>query len=145
MNDTPSARPDDSRPQVFDFQKLDCYQAALRLQGLLPELGQRCGYSLREQLERAAASILLNTAEACGRRALRDRARFFGMARGSAMECAAIVDIVAARQSASLVSCRQAHTLLVRIVSMLTKLEQRHRALRSSASEGRARARLTST
>ena len=117
MQDTPDAR--------LDFQKLDCYQAALGLQELLPYLSERLGHSLKDQLERAAASILLNTAEACGRRPRRDRARFFGMAKGSAMECGAIIDIVRIRQRAPLVTTRQAHALIVRIVSMLTKLEQR--------------------
>ncbi|MGE0453274.1 MAG: four helix bundle protein [Vicinamibacteria bacterium] len=70
---------------------------------------------------------LLNTAEGCGRRARRDRGRFFSMARGSAMECGAIVDIVEVRRCAPVVAVRQARAVLVRIVSMLTKLELRTR------------------
>lgn len=112
----------------MDFQKLDVYQAALRVQELLPELTASCGHSLRDQFQRAATSILLNTAEGCGRRGRRDRARFFSMARGSAMECGAIVDIIEVRRCAPLVAVRQGRALLVRIVSMLTKMEQRGRA-----------------
>lgn len=111
----------------MDFQKLDVYQAALRVQELLPELTASCGHSLRDQFQRAATSILLNTAEGCGRRARRDRGRFFSMARGSAMECGAVVDILEIRRSAPVVAVRQARALLVRIVCMLTKLEQRAR------------------
>ncbi len=117
MNDAPSAQ--------LDHERLDCYQAALELQGLLPGLTACCGHSLRDQLDRAAASVLLNLAEGCGRRQRRDRARFYGMARGSAMESAAILDILTVRQLAPLVPCRQAKSLLVRIVSMLTKLQRR--------------------
>ncbi len=141
MNDAPSARHDDHRPFEarpakvehvdehehvrLDHERLDCYQAALELQGLLPELTARCGHSLKDQLDRASASVLLNLAEGCGRRQRRDRARFYGMARGSAMESAAIVDILTIRQLAPLVPCRQAKSLLVRVVSMLTKLQRR--------------------
>jgi len=121
MQDTPAAH---AHAQL-DFEKLDCYQAALQLQTLLPTLTERCGHSLRDQLDRAAVSVVLNTAEACGRRSRRDRARFFGMARASAMECGAVVDVIAIRQIAPLVVCRQAKTLAIRIVSMLTKLERR--------------------
>ena len=141
MNDAPPARHNDSRPfevqpakvehvhehehVLLDHERLDCYQAALELQGLLPELGRRCGHSLKDQLDRAAASVLLNLAEGCGRPQRRDRARFYGIARGSAMETAAIVDILTIRQMAPLVPCRQAKSLLFRIVSMLTKLQGR--------------------
>ncbi|MGE0452402.1 MAG: four helix bundle protein [Vicinamibacteria bacterium] len=111
----------------MDFHSLDVYQAALRVQELLPELTASCGHSLRDQFQRAATSILLNVAEGCGRRGRRDRARFFSMARGSAMECGAIVDIIEVRRCAPVVAGRQGRALLVRIVSMLTRMEQRAR------------------
>lgn len=43
------------------------------------------------------------------------------------MECGAIVDIVEVRRCAPVVAVRQARAVLVRIVSMLTKLELRTR------------------
>jgi hypothetical protein len=44
------------------------------------------GGGLRDQLDRASASILLNCAEAVGRSGRRDQARLFAIARGSAFE-----------------------------------------------------------
>jgi len=130
MTDTPSAAEHEPAVQL-DVDRLDCYQAGLQLQGLLSALTQRSGRALRDQLERASASVLLNLAEGCGRRAPKDRAHFYSIARGSAMECAAAVDIIAVRGRAPLVACRQARSLLVRIVGMLTRLEQEARRRRA--------------
>lgn len=90
------------------------------LASTLPPTAQRV---LRDQLERANVSIVLNTAEGCGRRARLDRAHFFAMARGSAMECAAIVNLALVRDLAPYLDCRRGRSLLVRIVQMLTKLQ----------------------
>ncbi len=130
MTDTPSAAEHEPAVQL-DVDRLDCYQATLQLQVVLPALTQRSGRSLRDQLDRASASVLLNLAEGCGRRAPKDRAHFYSIARGSAMECAGAVDIIAVRGRAPLVACRQARCLLVRVVGMLTKLEQEARNRRA--------------
>ncbi|MGE3673613.1 MAG: four helix bundle protein [Polyangiaceae bacterium] len=120
----------------LDIEKLEAYQSALQVQALLPQLTGRCGHSLRDQVERAAASILLNIAEGCGRRGRRDRGRFYGIARGSAMECCVAIDIIRVRGVAPLVACRQARVLLLRVIAMLTRLEQVARGHR----QARARA-----
>lgn len=80
---------------------------------------------LRDQLERASLSIALNIAEGAGRRSRPDKNRFYGIARGSTNECAAIIDLLRVRGLASEASCNQARELLVRIVQMLTRLQQR--------------------
>jgi four helix bundle protein len=48
----------------------------------------------RNQWLRAAQSIPLNIAEGNDKRSLKDRARFLNIARGSALECAAIQDVL---------------------------------------------------
>jgi len=48
----------------------------------------------------------------------------YAIARGSAMECAAVLDVMRIRGLASAAECRAGRALLVRIVQMLTKLEQ---------------------
>ena len=48
---------------------------------------------LKEQLSRAASSIVLNLAEGRGRPTLADQKRFFHMAMGSVRECQAILTI----------------------------------------------------
>ncbi|MSP61981.1 MAG: four helix bundle protein, partial [Myxococcales bacterium] len=55
---------------------------------------------LTEELKRAALSIPWNIAEGAGRFGAPEGARFYGIARGSAMECKAIVDAFAVLQLA---------------------------------------------
>jgi four helix bundle protein len=70
------------------------YRIALEFQTLACQLVPRRGYAeLRDQLDRASISIVLNIAEGCGRRSPADKGRFYSMARGSATECAAILDL----------------------------------------------------
>ena len=116
-----SAGPDPA--PLLDFERLDVYRVALEFQALassirLPQ-GRR---ELRDQLERAALSIVLNTAEGAGRVGAADKARFFAMARGSAMECAAVLDVLRATGIAPHPICARGRSLLVRIVQMHTRL-----------------------
>jgi four helix bundle protein len=107
----------------FDAERLDCYRVALEFQALAATLVPRRGHSaLRDQLDRASISIALNIAEAVGRVSPAERAHFFGIARGSTTECAAVVDIVIARGLAGDAACRHARGLLFRLVQMLTRL-----------------------
>jgi hypothetical protein len=46
------------------------------------------------------------------------------MSRGSASECAALVDVLRARRLAEEALCAEARSLLVRLVQMATRLEQ---------------------
>jgi four helix bundle protein len=116
-------------PGVLEFQRFDVYRVALEFQALVPQLVPRRGYaSLRDQLDRASASILLNVAEGCGRFARADKAQFYLIARGSAMECAAALDVLLSRDLLAPAAHRYAHALLVRVTQMLTKLVQRMQA-----------------
>jgi four helix bundle protein len=117
----------EATPDVFfEAQRMDVYQAALDFHALAETLsfGKRAR-ELQAQLDRASTSIVLNIAEATGRRGLADRARFLAMARGSATECAAILDIVRARGLAGHSVTNEGRTLLLRIVQMLTRWCQR--------------------
>ena len=111
---------------LLDAEKLDAYRVALEFQAMAGKLVPKRGCSeLRDQLERASISIVLNIAEGCGRTSPADKARFYAMARGSATESAAVLDLLWAR---GLVDARlrgQARSLLVRIVQMLTRLQVR--------------------
>lgn len=50
-----------------------------------------------DQLDRASTSIPLNIAEGNGKYTPKDRCRFFDIARGSAFECAAVLDVLTAK------------------------------------------------
>jgi four helix bundle protein len=84
------------RRVAFDFERLDVYRRSLDLVILADGLSlafRGVRRHLGWQLHRAASSIPLNIAEGCGRYRKLDRAQFFVVATGSAMECAAILDI----------------------------------------------------
>jgi four helix bundle protein len=111
---------------VFGFQRLDVYQCAVQFLALAAALAQRAprGYSsLSDQLRRAALSVPLNIAEGSGK-ADRDAARFYAIARGSALECAAILDALEALGGVDPGELHASRELLERVVSMLTKLRK---------------------
>ena len=78
--------------------------------------------NISDQLKRASISIPLNIAEACGKTGNKDRSRFFSIARGSAMECGAIMDVCKSLGMGSDKELLEAKKYLVRVVSMLTKI-----------------------
>jgi four helix bundle protein len=111
----------------LDFERLDCYQVAVQFTALAARLIPAGHRALRDQLSRAAASVPLNIAESAGRTAPSDKAHFIAIARGSAMECAAVIDVLLASGIAPIGPCRAARRLLVRVAQMLTRLEARLR------------------
>ena len=57
---------------------------------------------LRDQLNRASSSIVLNLAEGRGRRTTKDQVRFFHIALGSIRECEAIIALATTPASTSI-------------------------------------------
>src|SRR4029077_13271143 len=84
----------------------------------------------------APVSSLLNTAEGNGKRQGKQRAKFFDDARGSAVECAACLDALAAKTLVTKARIAEGKALLLRIVGMLTKLVERFDAYRAREGEG---------
>src|SRR5438552_1395443 len=83
----------------FDHEKLDVYREAIAFIAWLTTLVQetaRLG-EVKDQLDRASTSIPLNIAEGNGKYAPKDRCRFFDIAHGSALECAAALDVLVAK------------------------------------------------
>jgi four helix bundle protein len=114
----------------FDFERLDCYVVARDFVDLSTRIMIRGHREIRDQLKRASLSILLNCAEGAGRRTGVDKARFYSIARGSAMECAAIVDVMRSLGLAPVDICHDARNKLIRIVQMMTKFEARARRMK---------------
>jgi len=79
------------------------------------------GY-LADQLRRAIASVVLNTAEGNGRISPAERRRFFQIARSSAAEVASCIDLMAAFSLISSGNCEEIKANLDRISGMLFKL-----------------------
>ena len=107
---------------VLDAEKLTVYRVALELQCMANTLVPSVNRVLRDQFERASLSCVLNLAEGCGRVSRRQRRYHFGVARGSATECAALTDVLRLRRLTPASECFRARSLAVRCVQMLTKL-----------------------
>jgi four helix bundle protein len=116
----------DKQP-VFDHEKLDVYQLSIELQAWVGEwldggFGKRAKPSAAKHLDEASTSISNNIAEGNGKRSSTDRARFVDIACGSALECAACIDALVARNLLEQERANTGKLLLHRIVSMLHKL-----------------------
>ena len=110
---------------MLSFQRLDVYRCAIEFLAMAIDLAARSpkGYAaLADQLRRSALSVPLNIAEAAGRTSETDAARHYGIARGSAMECAAIIDALELLAVMTRAEHLRAIELLAREVAMLTKL-----------------------
>lgn len=116
--------PDPANSFLMEAERMRVYQLALELQCHANTLVPSVNRVLRDQFERASLSVVLNSAEAFGRFSRRQKRYHVGVARGSAMECAAICDVLRVRRLAPDVECNRAKRLAVRCVQMLSKLEQ---------------------
>ena len=109
----------------FGHEKLDVYKLALDYTKWVYELTSdkdAMDRHLRDQLLRASYSIVLNIAEGNGRGTVADRRRFFEIARGSALECAAIQDILSNCGLLDVSKSQHQKEFLYRIAAMLSKL-----------------------
>jgi four helix bundle protein len=109
----------------FDHEKLTVYKTSIGFvafaAGLLDKVKGQSG-AVRDQLLRSSQSIALNIAEGNGKRSPADRRRFFEIARGSAMESAATLDVLVAIGSCTAVDIEPGKALPFPIVKMLSKM-----------------------
>ena len=111
----------------FDHEKLEVYQESLVFCGWVGQFLDTISAkaAAKDQLDRASTSIPLNIAEGNGKFSRRDRARFFEIARGSALECAACLDVLVVRRLASESQIEGGKERLVHVVRMLMGLLRR--------------------
>ena len=109
----------------FDHERLDVYRKAIEFvvlaNDVVEQLPRGRGY-LADQLQRAATSIPLNVAEGAGEFAPKEKARFYRMARRSATESAAVLDVC---HSLGLLDEKRnaaGRVLLLEVVAMLVRL-----------------------
>jgi len=110
---------------MMSYEKLDVYQCSIEFLGLAVNIIDKMpkGYSiLSDQLKRASLGIPLQIAEGAGKRSKPDCRRFFDYARGSAMECGAVLDVSLKLRLHDEKVLQTGKKLLERIVAMLTKL-----------------------
>jgi four helix bundle protein len=111
-------------PSRFDHEKLNVYQRSLQFVVWATEILDRipAKLSAHGQIERASTSIPLNIAEGNGRYTAADRCRFFDTARGSALECAAALDVLIAKKVLTEKDIESGKSQLIDIVNMLVGL-----------------------
>jgi len=83
---------------VFDFEKLDVYQLALKfihkLITMVKNLPPELRLSLGNNLVRAGMSIINNIAEGSGKKSLKEKRRYYGTSLDSARECIPTITVV---------------------------------------------------
>ena len=111
----------------FDHEKLSVYKVSLEFVVFVSALldGMKGEHRhARDQLYRSSQSIPLNIAEGNGKRSPADRRRYFEIARGSAMESAASLDVLVCCGACTEAQIESGKTLLVRVVAMLSKMTE---------------------
>ena len=109
---------------MLDHEELRVYQEALKFAARTEIVLQQTKKAdeVYDQLDRARTSILLNIAEGNGRHTAADRCRFFDIARGSALECAACLDLLSIKKVVPPMELQSDKEILKNIVSMLVGL-----------------------
>ena len=112
----------------FDHEKLSVYQQSLHFVAWAGELLERLPKTLaaHNPFDRASTSIPLNIAEGTAKTPTPDRCRYFDTARGSAVECAACLDVLIARKVLRTEEIEAGKDMLIAIVSMLIGLVKSH-------------------
>ena len=114
----------DDRVQPFlPCERLDVYRAALAFRHSLRILETVRNISAqRDQLFRAADSVILNIAEGAGRSTPADKRRHYSYAKGSAMECGAALTLLHACGALREVAYLERRKMIIRVIQMLSRL-----------------------
>ena len=121
----------------FGHEKLDVYRTAIEFVGWAYRFceGLKGHRNAKDQILRASQAIPLNIAEGNGKATDGDRWRYFKIARGSALECGAVQDVLQVCGALSSQENATRKDLLDRIVAMLTKLGRRGYAVREDQAQ----------
>lgn len=110
---------------VLGHERFDAYGYAIEFLAKAMDIKRlipRGHGDLVDPLRRASLSIPLNIAEGSGRICEAERRRYYAIARGSSLECGAILDACCVLGITDCATAREAKVLLVRIVRILSRL-----------------------
>jgi four helix bundle protein len=109
---------------MFDHEKLRVYQYSLDFVewagNLIDDIPNKI--AVCQHLDEASTSISLNIAEGNGKFTSKDKCKYFDIARGSALECAASLDVLVKRKKITSERILKGKELLLDIVPMLVGL-----------------------
>ena len=105
----------------FDHEKLNVYQIALDFNKYAHKICSKLETrsDIRNQLDRASNSIVLNIAEGNGKYSKKDRCRYFDISIGSSFECSGCLDILSVRNIITYEEVTTGKQMLKELVSML--------------------------
>ena len=118
---------------MLDHEKLDVYRVSIEFASWAYRLGGHLNgvdRSARDQLVRASQSIPLNIAEGNGMLPSAERRRYLRIALGSALECAATLDVLRGCDVLGSEDVEVGKEMLVRITAMLTRMTASAREVR---------------
>jgi len=113
---------------AFGHENLDVYRLSIDYVAWVYEKANSLNgvhRPARDQWLRASQSIPLNIAEGNGKTARADRRRYFEIARGSTLECAAIQDVLVVGKALDQAESRERKIELDRMAAMLSRLDGR--------------------
>jgi four helix bundle protein len=119
----PAAAPVASLAPTASLHRFDAYRLALAFRAHVVRWLPLKRSELSDQLDRASISVPLNIAEGAGRSTPRERARHYTIARGSAVECLACLDLLELELSAP--PTDEARAIILRLLNVLTALIRR--------------------
>jgi four helix bundle protein len=108
----------------FDHEKLVAYQRSIQFvvwaNPILEHISSKL--AAHNQLDRASTSVPLNIAEGNAKHTAPDRCRYLDAARGSALECAACLDVLVAKGQLTSDQVRDGKAVLHETVCLLVGL-----------------------
>jgi four helix bundle protein len=110
-------------PETPSLHRFDAYRLSIDFRRIVVTWLPLKRAELSNQLDRASLSVSLNIAEGAGRVSPRERARHYAIARGSAVECLACVDLL--ELETPVPSMAEARTVLLRLLMVLSGLIRR--------------------
>jgi four helix bundle protein len=125
MSQTRKQITETSNPEPFlPCERLDVYRVALEFRQSLGILDTVRNISaLRDQIFRAADSVVLNIAEGAGRHARADKRRHYSYALGSASECGAALALLHACSALREIAYLERRMMIIRVIQMLYRLD----------------------
>ena len=120
-----SDRPAPARSSPPSLETFDVYQVSLQACRGCASIVPSLSAILRDQLLRASSSVVLNVAEGFGSFSRGVKRRHYEIARGSATECIAVLDLASALGCGDAIG--DARMLFTRVAMMLAKLLARFR------------------
>lgn len=112
----------------LSHEKLDVYQKATEFLAIAYQLIEsipKGNGNIVDQLKRASVSVVLNIAEAAGHPSPAKAQHHFAIARGSALECGAVLDTCRILNIGSQGLMPKGKDLLISVVAMLSKMCRR--------------------